>query len=139
MAIDETVPGGIDTPTGLDILHRLEAEGLVDFVNVIRGYIADEPALTEVIPIHGMPSAPHLDFAGRVRAATSLPVLHASKVDDVATARHAIREGKVDLVGMTRAVLAEPHLVRKITLGREAEIRPVRRGDVLPRPHLRVR
>ena len=103
---------------------RLEADGLVDFVNVIRGYIADEPSLTEVIPIHGMPSAPHLDFAGRVRAATQLPVLHASKIDDVATARHAIREGKVDLVGMTRAQLADPHLVRKIIEGREDEIRP---------------
>ena len=51
-------------------------------------------------------------------------MLHASKVDDVATARHAIREGKVDLVGMTRAQLADPHLVRKIVEGREAEIRP---------------
>nr|MBA3286879.1 NADH:flavin oxidoreductase [Acidimicrobiia bacterium] len=124
MAIDETRPGGIDAPTGLDILARLESEGLIDFVNVIRGYIADEPALTEVIPIHGMPSAPHLDFAGRVRGATQLAVLHASKVDDVATARHAIREGKVDLVGMTRAHLADPHIVRKIIAGEEARIRP---------------
>ena len=124
MAIDEAVPGGIDAPTGLDILTRLEADGLVDFVNVIRGYIADEPALTKVIPIHGMPSAPHLEFAGRVRDATQLPVLHASKIDDVATARHAIREGKVDLVGMTRAQLADPHLVRKIVEGREEQIRP---------------
>ena len=124
MAVDETMPGGIDAPTGLEMLERLEAAGLVDFVNVIRGYIADEPKLTEVIPIHGMPSAPHLDFAGRVREATSLAVLHASKVDDVATARHAIREGKVDLVGMTRAHLADPHIVRKIIAGRETEIRP---------------
>ena len=124
MAIDETRPGGIDTPTGLDILARLEADGLVDFVNVIRGYIADEPALLEVIPIHGMPSAPHLDFAGQVRASTGLAVLHASKVDDVATARHAIREGKVDMVGMTRAHLADPHVVNKIIAGVEGQIRP---------------
>ncbi len=124
MAVDETVPGGIDAEAGLELLGRLEADGLVDFVNVIRGYIADEPGLEEVIPIHGMPSAPHLDFAGRVREATALPVLHASKVDDVATARHAIREGKVDLVGMTRAHLADPHVVRKIELGQEDRIRP---------------
>ena len=124
MAVDETVPGGIDAEAGLELLGRLEADGLVDFVNVIRGYIADEPGLEEVIPIHGMPSAPHLDFAGRVRQATALPVLHASKVDDVATARHAIREGKVDLVGMTRAHLADPHIVRKIELGQEDRIRP---------------
>jgi NADPH-dependent 2,4-dienoyl-CoA reductase/sulfur reductase-like enzyme len=51
-------------------------------------------------------------------------VLHASKVDEVASARHAIREGKVDLVGMTRAHLADPHIVRKIIEGREGEIRP---------------
>jgi 2,4-dienoyl-CoA reductase-like NADH-dependent reductase (Old Yellow Enzyme family) len=124
MAVDEVLDGGIDAPTGLDILRRLEADGLIDFVNVIRGHIAKEADLAEVIPIHGMRSAPHLDFAGDVRAATRLAVLHAAKIDDVATARHAIREGKLDLAGMTRAHLADPHIVRKILEGREGEIRP---------------
>jgi 2,4-dienoyl-CoA reductase-like NADH-dependent reductase (Old Yellow Enzyme family) len=124
MAVDENRPGGIDTETGLLILQRLQADELIDFVNVIRGTIASDAELIHVIPIHGMPSAPHLDFAGLVRESVGLPVLHASKVDDVATARHAIREGKVDLVGMTRAHLADPHIVRKVLEGREAEIRP---------------
>lgn len=124
MAIDETVPNGIDTPAGLNILARLERDGLIDFVNVIRGATATDVLLSEVIPIHGMPAAPHLDFAGMVRSKTNLPVLHASKIDDVATARHAITEGRVDLVGMTRAQIADPHIVRKIAEGREAEIRP---------------
>ncbi len=124
MVIDETVAGGIDTSMGLAALARFEDAGLIDFVNVIRGHIEHESALTEVIPIHGMRSVPHLDFAGMVRAHTSLTVLHASKVDDVSSARHAIREGKVDLVGMTRAHLADPHIVRKILEGRESEIRP---------------
>ena len=124
IAVDETLPGGIDTETGLRTVHRFEADGLIDFVNVIRGHIAKDTDLAHVIPIHGMPSAPHLDFCGQVRAATSLPVLHAAKVDDVATARFAIAEGKVDLVGMTRAHIADPHLVRKLIAGREAEIRP---------------
>ena len=124
VAIDETLPGGIDTTTGLEIVRRFEQAGLIDFVNVIRGHIATDSALTEVIPIHGMASAPHLDFAGRVRASTGLPVLHAAKIDDVATARHAIAEGKLDLVGMTRAHIADPHIVRKILEKREHEIRP---------------
>lgn len=124
MAIDERLAGGIDTPVGLQMLGRIESEGLIDFVNVIRGNVADEVALTEVIPIHGMRSVPHLDFAGMVREHTDLTVMHASKVDEVASARHAIREGKLDLVGMTRAHIAEPHIVRKIIEGREAEIRP---------------
>jgi 2,4-dienoyl-CoA reductase-like NADH-dependent reductase (Old Yellow Enzyme family) len=124
MVIDETVDGGIDTARGLDVLRDFEASGLIDFINVIRGHIEHEAALTEVIPIHGMPSAPHLDFAGMVREHTALTVMHASKVDEVASARHAIREGKVDLVGMTRAHLAEPHIVRRILEGREDRIRP---------------
>ncbi|MDP9464090.1 MAG: NADH:flavin oxidoreductase, partial [Actinomycetota bacterium] len=124
MAVDERRDDGIDAPAGLEILRRLSGAGLIDFVNVIRGNIVNDAVLTEVIPIHGMPSAPHLEFAGMVRRETGLVVLHASKIDDVATARHAIREGLVDMVGMTRAQMAEPHLVRKIELGVEHTIRP---------------
>ena len=124
MAIDERTVDGIDTPVGLRILRDLADAGLVDFVNVIRGNIVNDAVLSEVIPIQGMASAPHLDFTGMVRAATGLAVLHAAKVDDVATARHAVREGLVDMIGMTRAQMAEPHLVRKISLGIESTIRP---------------
>lgn len=124
MAIDEVVPDGIDTNIGLDILGRLESDGLIDFVNVIRGTTTNDSLLSDIIPIHGMASAPHLDFSGMVREATTLPVLHAAKIDDIATARHAVSEGKVDLIGMTRAQMADPHIVRKIIEGREDQIRP---------------
>ncbi|HAN34858.1 MAG: NADH:flavin oxidoreductase [Ilumatobacteraceae bacterium] len=124
MAVDETRPDGIDTPTGIVILEQLAAEGLIDFVNVIRGSIVNDAVLSDVIPIQGMPAAPHLEFAGMVRERTGLAVFHAAKIDDVATARHAVREGKVDMIGMTRAHLADPYLVRKIELGQEATIRP---------------
>ena len=124
MAVDETRPDGIDTPTGIIILQHLAAEGLIDFVNVIRGSIVNDAVLSDVIPIHGMPSAPHLDFTGMVRERTGLAVFHAAKIDDVATARHAVREGKVDMIGMTRAHLADPYVVHKIEAGLEATIRP---------------
>ena len=104
--------------------RRLAESGLVDFLNVIRGHIDTDAGLTDVIPIQGMPSAPHLDFAGEVRAATGLPTFHAARINDVATARHAIASGKLDMVGMTRAHMTDPHIVRKIVEGREADIRP---------------
>ena len=71
-----------------------------------------------------MRSSPHLDFAGEVRAATKFPVFHAARISDVATARHAIATGKLDMVGMTRAHLADPHIVAKVMDGREHRIRP---------------
>ncbi|MDE2445575.1 MAG: NADH:flavin oxidoreductase [Alphaproteobacteria bacterium] len=123
-AADEAMPGGTTKAEGIEMSKRLKASGLVDFLNVIRGHIDTDAALTDVIPVQGMPSAPHLDFAGEIRAATDFPTFHAARIPDVATARHAIASGKVDMVGMTRAHMADPHLVRKIIEKREDDIRP---------------
>jgi NADPH-dependent 2,4-dienoyl-CoA reductase/sulfur reductase-like enzyme len=71
-----------------------------------------------------MKANPHLDFAGDVRAATKFPTFHAARISDVATARHAIAEGKLDMVGMTRAHIADPHIVAKVMRGEEHRIRP---------------
>jgi NADPH-dependent 2,4-dienoyl-CoA reductase/sulfur reductase-like enzyme len=80
--------------------------------------------LADVIPVLGMKASPHLDFAGEVRAATKFPVFHAARINDVATARHAVAEGRLDMVGMTRAHIADPYIVKKIMEGREQDIRP---------------
>lgn len=121
---DEAEAGGITPEEGLEISRRLAATGMVDFLNVIRGRIHTDPAMTDVIPVQGMKSAPHLDFAGAVRAATGMPTFHAARIPDVATARHAVAAGLLDMVGMTRAHMADPHIVQKIAEGREADIRP---------------
>ncbi len=121
---DEVAKGGIDAAEGLEISKRLAACGMVDFLNVIRGRIHTDPAMTDVIPVQGMAYAPHLDFAGAVRAATGMPTFHAARIPDVATARHAVASGLLDMVGMTRAHMADPHIVQKIREGREDDIRP---------------
>jgi 2,4-dienoyl-CoA reductase-like NADH-dependent reductase (Old Yellow Enzyme family)/thioredoxin reductase len=121
---DECLPGGTGKADGLEISKRLRDSGLIDYLNVIRGHIDTDPGLTDVIPIQGMANSPHLDFAGEIRAATNFPTFHAAKIPDVATARHAIAAGKVDMVGMTRAHMTDPHIVRKIIEKREEDIRP---------------
>lgn len=40
-----------------------------------------------MIPPMGTPAAPHLEFAGWVKRHVDVPVMHAAKIDDVATAR----------------------------------------------------
>ena len=121
---DECLPGGVNRAEGFEISRRLRDCGMVDFLNVIRGHIDTDAGLTDVIPVQGMPSSPHLDFAGEVRAATGFPTFHAARIQDVTTARHAIASGKLDMVGMTRAHMADAHIVRKIIEGREDSIRP---------------
>jgi len=124
MVADEDWDRGLSREEGVEIARRLVATGQVDFLNIIRGHIDTDAALSDVIPIQGMRAAPHLDFAGEVRAETKFPVFHAARINDVATARHAIAEGKLDMVGMTRAHIADPHIARLVAEGREHEIRP---------------
>lgn len=121
---DEDLEGGLTKADGLEISRRLRDSGMVDFLNIVKGHIDTDPGLTDTIPIQGMRNAPHLDFAGEIRAATQFPTFHAAKIPDVATARHAIASGKLDMVGMTRAHMADPHLVAKVIAGREDDIRP---------------
>ncbi|SAK80923.1 NADH:flavin oxidoreductase [Caballeronia temeraria] len=121
---DEMLAGGITKEEGFEISKRLKKSGLVDFLNVIRGHLETDAGLTDAIPIMGMKSAPHLDFAGEIRQATNFPTFHAGRIQDVATARYAIESGKLDMVGMTRAHMTDPHIVRKIIERREDDIRP---------------
>jgi 2,4-dienoyl-CoA reductase-like NADH-dependent reductase (Old Yellow Enzyme family)/thioredoxin reductase len=121
---DECMPGGLNREEGLGIARYLAKSGQVDFLNIIRGHIDTDAGLTDVIPVQGMRSSPHLDFAGEIRSALDIPIFHAAKIQDVTTARHAIASGKLDMVGMTRAHMTDPHIVRKIMLGREDTIRP---------------
>ena len=121
---DEVRPGGLTADEGLGIARYLAKSGMVDFLNIIRGHIDTDAGLTDVIPVQGMRSAPHLDFAGGIRQQLDIPIFHGAKIQDVNTARFAIESGKLDMVGMTRAHMADPHIVRKIMMGREDTIRP---------------
>ena len=123
-APDEAEEGGIDPDMGMDIARMFRDCGQIDYLNINRGRIHTDPAMTDMIPVQGMRSAPHLDFAGRVRAEIGMPTFHASRIPDVATARHAVASGQLDMVGMTRAHMADPHVVKKIIEGREDDIRP---------------
>lgn len=123
MAVDERRADGLSLPEGLRIAQTLVADGL-DFISVIVGHIDTDLALSRVIPGMGTQSAPYLSVAGEVKRSLSVPVMHAARISDVATARYAVREGLVDLVGMTRAHIADPHIVAKIRRGEEDRIRP---------------
>ena len=124
MVFDEDVEGGLEPEETLAIANRTIESGKLDFVNVIKGHIDTDEGLSHVIPIMGTPSAPHLEFVKSIRASLGVPVLHAARINDVATARHAIAGGYVDMVGMTRAHMADPHIVAKIARGEEDRIRP---------------
>ncbi|GAA1989292.1 NADH:flavin oxidoreductase [Amycolatopsis minnesotensis] len=123
MSLDEDRPGGLTFDDAL-IAARCFIDDGIDFISTIRGSIESDATLAKVIPSMGTPAAPFLEFTAEVKRRLDVPVMHAARIADVATARHAVREGLLDLVGMTRAQIADPHLVAKIAAGEEDRIRP---------------
>lgn len=124
MTGDELKNGGLTTEDCVAAAQLIEETGQIDLLNILAGSPYDDLGLAEWVRPMGLPSAPHLHVAGRVREAVNLPILHAGGIADIATAQHAITEGLVDLVGMTRAQMADPHLVAKLANGEEERIRP---------------
>jgi dimethylglycine catabolism A len=119
------VEDGCTFEDSLEMARILQATGLIDFFNVVYGRMDTQMSLiVDNMPGMFMPSAPWLAKAAAFKEAVRLPVFHAAKIADLATARHAIREGLLDMVGMTRAHIAEPHLVKLVEEGREHEARP---------------
>ena len=114
---------GLSEEDNIEIATRLRDDGSIDFLNLVAGRIDSLPRLTNYMPGMAAPLSPFLEQAGRFRQQIGLPVLHATRINDLATARHAIREGIVDLVGMTRGHIADPYIVAKLERGEEDRIR----------------
>lgn len=121
---DELVQGGLDAQECILAAQKIAATGAVDFLNILAGAPYDDLGLAGWVPPMGMPSAAHLTIAGQLRATVDVPIFHAGGVADIATARHAISQGHADVIGMTRAHMADPYLVAKLTRGDESRIRP---------------
>ncbi|MGI9476147.1 MAG: FAD-dependent oxidoreductase [Hyphomicrobiaceae bacterium] len=123
--VDEGHDAGLGFDDCVAIAEVFEASGMVDFFNAIYGRMDTQISLAvDNMPGMSSPLAPWLEKAAAFKQQTSLPVFHAARITDIATARHAVREGLLDLVGMTRAHIADPHLVAKLAAGDEARIRP---------------
>ncbi|WP_037914796.1 NAD(P)-binding protein [Sulfitobacter sp. 20_GPM-1509m] len=125
LVIDEGTPGGLTADDGIALAQMFEREGLLDFFDAIYGRMDSDLILSEDnMPGMFQPNAPYLSSVEQFRKEVTLPLIHAGGIRDTATARHAIRAGIVDLVGMTRAHLTDPHLVQHLLNGTEDAIRP---------------
>jgi len=114
---EEEIPGGMGIEDCVRIAEDLAALGVVDYFSITHGtrgkYVKDSTG----------PDAVAVPSASRVRAATGVPTIVGQRIRDVGTAEHVIKAGHADLVGMARALIADPELPVKSQSGRLDEIR----------------
>ncbi len=123
MSGDEMIADGLSHDDCLAIAIEYSRRGLVDFLNILGGQARDHIAHAISLPNMSFPVAPFLFLPSAIKREVDVPVFHAQRVTDLATAARAVSEGHVDMVAMTRAHIADPHLVKKLSEGRADDIR----------------
>jgi 2,4-dienoyl-CoA reductase-like NADH-dependent reductase (Old Yellow Enzyme family) len=119
LSIDEISHDGLHRERCLEVVLALCEAVELDFVSLALGdsatpvgsaYIAPPP------PVHPSVILEYLDGI-RDQLPDGVRLLAATRVVDLAAADRAVAGGVLDVVGMTRAHIAEPHLVRKARAG----------------------
>jgi 2,4-dienoyl-CoA reductase-like NADH-dependent reductase (Old Yellow Enzyme family) len=120
---DQFAPGGIDAEECAKVAGMLEADGLIDFINGSQG---SYHALPVMLPAMDQPLGSMLPSSSKVVAGVkNIPrILTAGRVRTLEEAEQMLRDGLGDLIGVQRAHIADPDLVRKTREGRIDEIRP---------------
>lgn len=124
IAADEKVEGGVDLTQAREIARRLEATGKLHYLNVISGTNLDRFQRWAHWPATPAPHGLFVHLARGIKEVVDLPVFAVGRVTDPAHAEKILAEGSADMVGMTRAHIADPHLVAKVRQGRPEDIRP---------------
>jgi 2,4-dienoyl-CoA reductase-like NADH-dependent reductase (Old Yellow Enzyme family) len=115
---------GLRPEESLEALQLMEKQGCVDYFNLNVGRFDNDWELGWfAVPAMFQKLAPWLQIVAAFRRELKRPVIHATRIIDLATARYAVSEGLVDLVGMTRAHIADPWIVDKLRNGEEKRIR----------------
>jgi 2,4-dienoyl-CoA reductase-like NADH-dependent reductase (Old Yellow Enzyme family) len=116
---DEFATGGITAEDARYTAATLTGDGLLDYVSVTAGNYA---TLERGISPLTMPDVPLVDLCRGIRAVVDVPVVAANRIRTPQQAQALLADGAADLVGLGRALLADPDWAAK--LDRPAAIRP---------------
>lgn len=125
VSADDFVEGGMRLDDSLAMTaHVLDQLDRVDFVNVSHAEYTS-PSIGHHVADMNYGPAPyaHLPAAFAARFPDT-PTFAICRMTDLDVAEQVLQSSDVALVGMTRAHIADPHLIRKTREGRADEIRP---------------
>ena len=123
LSADELAPGGLGPAACAEVAAELHGRGLVDFISLVLGHSAFPAASTWIAPPPPVPANAIAQPAAAIRAAVpGARLVATTRVVDLAAAERLVAGGAADVVGMTRALIADPELVAKAVGGRAAEV-----------------
>ena len=115
--------GGLDNETMKDIAVRLDSLGIIDYYSIVGGTAETFIGEAHAVPDMSFSHATYASLAGSIREVVKVPVITAGRVTRPSQAETILAKGQADLVIMTRALIADPHLPNKAKTGQVEDIR----------------
>ena len=123
MCADEFHDNGLDHTVAKEIAQTISESGLIDFISVIGSGADTHNSLANCMPPMALPPEPFVTLAAGIKSVSKVPVLHAQGIRDIGQAERLLAAGMIDMAGMTRAHIADPHIMNKVREGREDQVR----------------
>ena len=121
---DEQVQGGLTQSELQEIAALIAQTWQVDYLNIIVGTNYERAGRMDHWPPTPAPHGLFVPLAAGIKSCVAVPVFTTGRITDPAMANAIIERGDADMVGMTRAQISDPDLVRKLVEGRPQDIRP---------------
>lgn len=117
---DEMATGGNNSEDMKEIAQELEATGKIDYIHT--GLSFYEGVFSVGFGMH-LPLGFYTPYAAGFKEVVDLPIINTFRINDPVQAEGILANGQADMVGMTRALIADPQLPNKAREGRLDEIR----------------
>lgn len=106
---------------GIEIAAAIEQTGLIDYVHIVHGNTWGNPSY---IQPHFYAAGAWADTARAYREALGVPIIYTGLVATPERAAEIVGSGDADAVGMARAHIADPDVLRKAKNGSASAVRP---------------
>jgi 2,4-dienoyl-CoA reductase-like NADH-dependent reductase (Old Yellow Enzyme family)/thioredoxin reductase len=120
---DHLAPGGLTQADLLEVARRIDAWDLLDYWIVTGSSTETMELEARVTPSLYHPEELHNSLAAETRRVVRAPVIVTGRIVTPQQAEAALAAGVCDLVGMTRAIIADPEMPKKAAAGRFDDIR----------------
>jgi 2,4-dienoyl-CoA reductase-like NADH-dependent reductase (Old Yellow Enzyme family) len=120
---DELQAGGTDPAEILEACAALGNEGGLDYLNVIAGGMMQLDGSIHIVPPMAVEHAYLAPLAHAVKQRVPVPVFVAGRINQPQQAEQILESGQADMIGMTRAQIADPQMANKARDGRMDDIR----------------
>ncbi len=117
LSADDEQAGGIGVEECTETLALVEARAELSYVSLavgVRGGYVKDSSVAEGVA---------LERIAAIKASTALPVIASQRLRHPAVAEAALGAGSADLIGLARALIADPDWAAKATAGRAESIR----------------